>query len=894
MRNVFSLNPAWRFSREEAVENAAKQDMFHMFDDDTKTGAAAGPAGDGFYDGDWQLVDLPDDWCVRAEFLREGGGQGSRPRSGAWYRRCFFADPAWDGKRVFLRFDGIAIHSRVWLNGILIAESTSGYTPISEEITDLLRYGDGNVLSVHASNKVQEGWWYEGGGICRDVWLTVTEEVRIREDGVFLRAEKLGGGAWKLRVRTEMDGEAADCCIRIACLGKEVSAAAAPVTETELLLQDPPIWDPGTPNLVPVTVELLRKGEVIDEEIIPFGFRTVRFDSKTGCFINEKPVKLKGVCMHHDHAGVGAALTYPLQRLRIEKLREMGCNAIRTSHNPQSPDFYRACDELGILVMDETRHFSATREVLRQLEAFVRRDRNHPCVIFWSLFNEEPLQCSPVGEKIALRMKKLVYELDGTRPVSGGMNGALEPQGAVHAVDMMGFNYLQYGYDDFHALHPEMPVYGSENDSWCTSRGETENDLAKGYRSAFARVHPENLHPWSEVPGETWRKIEQRPFVMGGFSWTGMDYRGEARWPAVVSPFGAMDLCGFPKDGYWWYRALWLDTPQLKLSPGWDYAAGEEVTVVAYSNCETVELILNGRSLGEHANSKYDPELRHIVFEPGELLAVGRNGGAEVVRDVLRTPGKAASLQLTANVSALSGLRDVLTVDCALLDENGTVLCDSRDTVTFSVTGGRLMGVGNGDPASTEPDDAPERRLYHGLCQAIFRPDGTETMIVRAECGELSARICVPVGGEGKVPFLPVAQCRLAVAPWRMSDVKAEYPSMHDILSQMVNWIPTTVGCGKNHMLSGKTGFASITGMVSIPRTREGEKLSVVLERIVGRFDLYLDEQKIYSAQERVDRSFRIPCPELEPGSTVTLALVFRLDGGDCGAYGGAYLICEE
>ena len=893
MKNVFSLNPAWRFCREEAVEKAAKQDMFHMFDDDTKTGAAAGPASDGYYDGDWQMVDLPDDWCVRAEYDRENGGQGLKPRSGAWYRRCFFADPAWDGKRVFLRFDGIAIHSKIWLNGILIAQSTSGYTPISEEITQLLRYGDGNVLSVYAENRVQEGWWYEGGGIYRDVWLTVTEDTRIREDGVFVRAEKLDDDRWNLRVRTETDGDAEGCSLRVSCLGETAESLCLPVTETEMQITNPPVWDPETPNLVPVSVQLLRDGQVIDEETVSFGFRTVRFDSETGCYVNGKPIKLKGFCMHHDHAGVGAAMTYPIQRYRIERLKAMGCNAIRTSHNPQSPDFYRVCDEMGILVMNETRHFSATREVLQQLEAFVRRDRNHPCVIFWSLFNEEPLQCSPVGEKIALRMKKLVYKLDGTRPVSGGMNGALEPQGAVHAVDMMGFNYLQYGYDDFHALHPEMPMYGSENDSWCTCRGEKDNNLACGYRSAILREFPGNLHPWAEVPGETWRKIEERPFVMGGFSWTGMDYRGEAVWPAVVSHYGAHDLCGYPKDGSHWYRALWNSDPQLKLSYAWVGTPGEEVTVVAYSNCETVELILNGRSLGEHKNNKYNPEFWRIAFEAGELLAIGRNGGVEVIRDVMRTPGKAAKLCLTASVPALSGVADVLVVDAAIQDENGTVLWGSRDKVSFTVRGGKLLGVGNGDPACLEPDDAPERSAYHGLCQAIFRPEKAGEMVVCAKCGELIAEIRVPVGDAGEVPSLPAAQCRLVVAPWRMSDVKETYPSMHDILSQMVNWIPTTVGCGKNHILSGKTGYGSITGMVTAPRMKEGQQLYVVLERIMGCFDLYLDENKVFSAEKREDRGFRIPCPALEAGSTVTLALVFRLDGGDCGVPGSAYLVCE-
>ena len=891
MRDVFSLDPQWRFCREEQVKNATRNDMFFMFSDDTKTGAAEGPRSDGYYDGDWDTVDLPHDWCTGAEF-DEKGGQGKKPRSGAWYRRCFRAEPEWEGRRVFLRFDGIAIHSRVWLNGILIAVSESGYTPISTEITALLRYGDGNVLSVYTTSKIQEGWWYEGGGIYRDVWLTVTEDVRLREDGVFLCSEKGKDGEWHLHVRAEIDGDPCGCDVRVSCLGGTVSAPAQAVTGLSLAVKDPPLWGPETPDLVPVTAELWRDGEKIDTETIPFGFRTVRFDPETGCYVNEKPVKLFGCCLHHDHAGVGVAMTYPIQRFRLEKLRQMGMNAVRTSHNPQSPDFYRACDELGILVMDETRHFSATDEVLRQLRTMVRRDRNHPCVILWSLYNEEPLQCSPVGEKICRAMKAVIDGEDGTRLLTGGMNGALEPEGVGRVVDVMGFNYLQYGYDEYHALFPEKPILGSENESWRTSRCETENDRLRGVYSSFGRVRLVNLNPWASTPGDTWREILKRPFVSGGFIWTGMDYRGEASWPAVVSDSGALDLCGFEKDSYWWHRALWTEEPVLKLSPKWEGIPGNIVPVAVYTNCDTVELALNGTPLQRLAITPCDAPVLELPFQPGELSAAGYRGGKLVARDILCTAGPAAELSITCQKPALDGPEDLLIVNAALRDAAGTVLNGASDLVTFTVEGGRVLGVGNGDQASRESDIVPFRRLYHGLCQAVVVPDGGRELTVTAVCGGFSSSVKIPVGTYRRYPTLAVSACRMVIAPWRMSDVKPDYPSPEAIPDQRENWIPTTVGGGKSLMLSGKRGYASVTGQITVPEGGSGT-LTVVLERVVGAFDLYLDRDLVFSAPERADRGFRIPLKDVKPGTGATLAIVFRLDGGDCGFYGGAYLTMD-
>lgn len=883
------MNTLWRFRLGTNGTDGGREDMFQMFSQNTKTGAADGPRSDGWYDGDWEEVTLPHDWALAAPFV-PNGGQGGKPRGIAWYRRGFFVPKEWDGKRLWLRFGGIAIESDVWLNSIHIASCTGGYTPQSVEITDFVRYGGGNVLAVRADNRTQEGWWYEGGGIYREVTLDLTEQVCFLPDGVFVHAERTGEGDWLLTVRGETTGDlhGGAYLLRAECLGQSGSVPMTePVRELCLRIAEPPLWSVEEPRLVPVRVSLTRGGETVDETILSFGFRTVTFDAENGCFLNEKAIKLKGCCMHDDHAGAGVALTESLERYRVRRLKEMGCNAVRTSHNPYGADFYRACDEEGMLVMDEVRHFSSTTECLAQLEAFVRRDRSHPCVIFWSLYNEEPLQCSPVGEKIAASMKALIHRLDGTRPVSGGMNGALEPEGVVHAVDMMGFNYLQYGYDTFHELHPEMPVFGSENCSWLTGRDLDENSPEEGRLSAW-RQEERNLNPWSSTPGATWREIESRPFVAGGFVWTGMDYRGEAQHPAVISNYGAMDLCGFPKDAYWWLRALWREEPVLKLCHKWEGKAGEPVTLRVYTNCETVELFVNGRSVEKRRNDRFDPKPFAVPYEAGEVTAVGSSGGRVLARDTLRTPGRAFRLRLVPAQDEMRPGDRQLAVNVFLEDEAGTVLPEAEDEVRFSVEGGFAAGVGNGDNVSHAPETGCVRKLFHGCCQAIVTPTHSGTMKILACCGALRAETEVTVEDGTPAEEVPAAVPKLVVAPWRMSDVTDFCPEGERIVNQWVNWIPTTVGCGINRIMSGKRGWATVTGQFTVPET-EG-RLTVVLERVLGTFDLFLGNEEVLSVPEKTDGRYEIPCPKLTPGTNVVLALRFRLDGGEAGILGDAWV----
>lgn len=891
MKTVYSMNAGWKFRKASEINfDMGGDNDFDMFSGYTKTGAMVGPASDSFYDGDWQDVTLPHDWAVDEPFV-ENGAQGGKPRGAAWYRKCFHVPQEWDGRRVFLRFDGIACRSAVMINNVRIASSESTYTPVFAEVTEILQYGQPNQLAVLTDNKQGEGWWYDGCGIYRDAWLIVTDESRIAENGAFIHAERKDGG-WTLHARVEVDRPLMGARVAVTCMGRTTACAAEKCSELTIEGLTPELWTLEQPRLYDVSVRLLSKdGALLDEEIVRFGFRTVSFDINRGCIVNGEPVKLKGVCIHHDHAGVGAAITDDLNFYRVKRLREMGCNAIRTSHNPQSPGFYRACDELGIAVMAETRHFGSTEEELRQLRAMVRRDRNHPSVFFWSLFNEEPLQCSRMGEKIARTMKRVTDEEDGTRPVSGGMNGPLECEGAVKVVDVMGFNYLQYGYDDFHKWFPEMPIVGSETASHLTGRGEAQNIVTDTvlHRSSFGRQHfmpgdrAVNLYSWSDTPGGTWKKITERPFVAGGYQWTGFDYRGEANWPGVIADFGAMDLCGFPKDNFYWNQALWLEEDVL-------YAArycvpGEErATLVVHTNGDRIEVTDGECAPVSYEFDRFDPPLIAVSSDAKMIVRAYRSDKLIGEKEVVN-PGAPHTLRMECvSREAVQGGQTAFNV--YLVDENG-IVCDADDLVKFSAVNGEVIGVGNGDTCSHEKETIDERKLYHGCAQVIVRAGDGERMKVRAVCGNLEAENDVPVQ---KALRETVPSCRpwMRICPWRMSDVHETYPIPSQIHDMIYNWIPTMAGVPKSLMMSGKRGYACFAGFFSAPAVKSG----IHLENVRGVFDLYMDGEKVLSCADHKMHSYMLPIPSECAGKRCALSLVFTCDGGEI-SVGETYLTEE-
>jgi beta-galactosidase len=456
----------------------------------------------------------------------------------------------------------------------------------------------------------------------------------------------------------------------------------------------------------------------------------VHFDANHGFSLNGQPLKIQGTCNHQDHAGVGSALPDRLQYFRIGVLKEMGCNAVRTSHNMPTPELVEACDRMGVMMMCETRQMSSSPEGMAQLEVMIKRYRNSPSIIIWSIGNEEFLLQTVMAEegaKIAEAMVRRCHELDPTRVVSAAVNGNNE-KGVSLALDIIGFNYQLQFPDGYHKEHPEKAIYGSETASTISQRGVYRTDPLGNSLSAYDVNHTS----WSEIAEDWWPFYATREWEAGGFAWTGFDYRGEPTpygWPSINSNFGIVDTCGFPKDNFFYYRAWWRKESLLHLFPHWNWEGreGEEIPVWAHSNLDEVELFLNGKSLGRQKVPRYLHVDWKVRYEPGTIEAQGYKDGKLVLSEKRETTGPVASLRLAADRAAIDADGEdvaVLTVDA--LDSAGRAVPTASDLIHFKVTGeGALIGVGNGDPNCQESDKEPRRSLFNGLAQAILQSTKT-------------------------------------------------------------------------------------------------------------------------------------------------------------------------
>jgi beta-galactosidase len=731
LRERLCFDDGWKF----ALGNAAdpRRDFgFGSGDEFAKSGGGPGPISTRFFDGSWRNVTLPHDWAVETEFTDHGDvGHGSKKIGMAfpenaigWYRKTFELPPAAAGKRVKLDFDGVFRDSQVWVNGHFVGGCRSGYESFGFDVTDLLNENGKNVVTVRANAGENEGWFYEGAGIYRHTWLSFLPQVHLKKGGTFGMATVQGDHA-SVELRQEVQNETgAPASGRLvwalrAPSGEEVASGSEalrlPFLETEALeskcvVNDPQLWSLEDPKQYTLISKVEVQGKVVDETSTKFGIRSIRFDKDNGFFLNGKHVWIKGFCNHQDHAGVGSAIPDRLQVYRLQKLKEIGCNAYRTSHNPPTPELLDACDKMGILVMDETRAFSSGDEGLHELEALVRRDRNHPSVILWSIGNEEPDQSSDRGKRVAHSMIRAIRKLDPSRPITMAENSGSN-KGAAEEVDVRGFNYLDYvvnhKVDEYHAANPDKPLFGSEESSALSTRGEYVADRAKGYLTGYDIYAPR----WGSL-AEQWLKLyNSKPYLAGGFVWTGFDYRGEPTpygWPCISSHFGVLDTCGFPKDLAYYYQAWWGSKPVLHLLPHWNWAGkeGTPIEVWAFTNVEKVHLFLNGKDLGERAVEKFDHAQWTVNYEPGTLEAVGYVAGKEVARSKVETTGPASSVEIAPNtIEIAADGHDVAIFDISCYDAKGRPVANASDPLTFKVFGpGEIIGVGNGDPSSHEPD----------------------------------------------------------------------------------------------------------------------------------------------------------------------------------------------
>jgi len=724
--------------------------------------AGTDPSRPEMSDAAWRTVHLPHDYVLESAFTPKGdASHGSLIPTPAWYRKTFALPASDKGKALWLDFDGAYRDSKVYLNGTLLGEHPCGYTPFHYDISRAAHYGGRNVLAVQVSPQHEEGWWYEGGGIYRHVWLNVAAPVHVAPWGTFVSTKMAEPGpdgsvppatvTIKTTLAFIMDingipprlvSRVLDPVGRIVATATTALPTGRPDVMQQVTLARPALWSVETPRMYRLHTEIVQGGRVVDATDTPFGIRTIRFDAEKGFFLNGRPVKIKGTCNHQDFAGVGIAMPDSLLYWRIKKLKEMGSNAYRTSHNPPTAELLDACDKLGMLVMDENRHLGDTENGkaslntpyadLHEVQSMVLRDRNHPSVIMWSMCNEEGIQYSKEAARIFSAMKAVVDQADGTRPVTCAMNGGYDSAVGITSVeDLQGINYNSGGYDGFHKAHPTMPLYGSETSSEVGTRGvytatkfdHYQGDPARGFVSAY----DVNAVPWGQTAEEGWKTIADRPFVAGGYVWTGFDYKGEPTpfgWPDVNSNFGIMDQCGFPKDAFYYYQSVWGDKPMVHVLPHWNWAGkeGQPIDVWAYSNAARVELFLNGTSLG----AKDMPADGHlswsVPYAPGTLEARGVDAAGKIIAtDKVETTGAPAALRLMTDRTTLAADGEDLTmVEADVVDAQGRIVPTADTLVTFQVAGaGHVAGVGNGDPTSHEPDKAFYRHAFNGKCLII-------------------------------------------------------------------------------------------------------------------------------------------------------------------------------
>jgi len=757
-RETLLLDKGWRFHDGDiAMPVLISHDETYNA---AKAGRALGAASLGYDDTGWTKVTLPHDF-VSFQPIENGTNvdQGYRRRGIVWYRNHLTFAEADRGRHIELQLDGIATFATIWFNGTLVARNWSGYNSSYIDLTPYVTYDDNNVLVIRVDATAMEGWWYEGGGLYRDAWIVKRSAVHIVTDGVFSHPVNVEG-EWQFPFEVTVcnngkseaiidivgditdpqmagihDGAIAKGRVSVTVPALGTVTVNIPIARTGFY-KTPRLWSIENPELYWASARIVQDGKWrestqiggrwLDGTQINVGFRTQRFDAKTGFSLNDKPLKIKGVCLHQDHAGVGTAVPDGVIDFRLRRLKELGANAIRFSHNAQNKALMDACDRHGFLVMAENRNFNASPDYLDQLAWLVRRDRNHPSIILWSVFNEEPMQGTEQGYEMVRRMSAVVKSLDTSRPVTAAMNGGLEaPLSVAHAVDLVGINYQQDWYDRFHKAHPDIPMFSSEDTSAFMTRGEYKTDAEKHIMASY----DDDAADWGETHRAAWQAIAARPFVAGTFVWTGFDYHGEPTphtWPTNSSFFGIMDLCGFEKAAFYIHQAQWIDeTPVLGLVPHWNWpekqTAGEKVRVMACSNLETVELFVNGRSAGKQTVDRLHMNYWMVDYAPGFIEVRGYKGGKVVAKTRNETAGKAVALRLVKDRDELIGDgRDAMPIRVEAIDAKGRVVPTADQKVTFGGTA-QIIGLGNGDPNCLEAEKGDTRSLFNGLAQVIVQ-----------------------------------------------------------------------------------------------------------------------------------------------------------------------------
>ena len=782
-----------------------------------------------FNDSDWRKLNLPHDWGIEGPFKQEyPGDTGKLPWWGiGWYRKHLEVPASDQGRKIYLDVDGAMSHAKVWLNGQLVGGWPYGYASWRVDLTPFVKFGGDNVIAIRLDNPRDSSRWYPGGGIYRNVWLVKTAPVHVAHWGTYVTTPEISARAATVKIRVTVDNETASASAvtvkneifelgadnvkgksvaSLATEGVKIAAHQSQSREGQIVIPDPKLWSIEQPQRYVVVTTIEQDGKPVDSYETPFGIRTIQFTANNGFLLNGKRVPLNGVCDHHDLGALGAAINPRALERQIQILKEMGCNAIRTSHNPPAPELLDLCDRLGMVVMDESfdcwksgknandYHLLWDNWHEKDWRAELRRDRNHPCIILWSIGNEVGEQDSPAGLEIAAELTRIAHEEDPTRPTTAACSdGRAAFNGFQKNLDVFGYNYKPTEYGRAHEANPGLPIFGSETASCISSRGEyffpvsTNKDEGKAdfQMSSYDLYAP----PWATPPDWEFKGQDAFPYVAGEFVWTGFDYLGEPtpyngdmsnllnftdpaekarmqkelealgriKVPSRSSYFGIIDLAGFPKDRYYLYQARWRpDFPMAHILPHWNWPdrVGQITPVHVYTSGDSVELFLNGKSLRLKKKGPYEYRLHwdDVVYQPGELKAVAYKNGKAWATDVMKTTGPAAKLKLQADRNTIKADgQDLSFVTVTVADLDGLLVPRSHNQIHFDINGpGEIVATDNGDATSFESFQSHERKAYNGLC----------LVIVRAKAGE-SGNIMLRAASEG----LATAEIPIMTAP---------------------------------------------------------------------------------------------------------------------------------